>query len=372
MILKNLEYLNDDFKWDKADIEIEDGRILKIEKSISYSDEDMVVDCEEFKAVPGFIDVHTHGNSLCDASDGTAEGIQEMASFLLSKGVTSFCPTTVSLSKEDTEKALLSIKEAKEKQTEGAAILGVHLEGPFFAKSKKGAHTEELIIDPEYDLFEHFHKVSGENIKIVSIAPERPGADEFIEKAKEFCTVSFAHSAADYDTAVAAFEKGITHATHMFNAMQGLNHRDPGAIGAIFNCKDVKAEIICDGKHIHYGVVKAMFDFIGDRLIVISDAMRLSGMPDGSMGELGGLNVVVEDGTAKLEDGTIAGSVTNLFDEFKNLISWGVPLEVAIKALTINPATAIKMQDEIGSIKVGKRADILILDEELNLAAVYH
>ncbi|MFI3325677.1 MAG: N-acetylglucosamine-6-phosphate deacetylase [Clostridia bacterium] len=372
MIFINLEYLNDDFKLVKGDIEIEDGKFVKVCDKINYTDSDMVVDCEGFKAIPGFIDIHIHGSVFSDASDGIADGVQQMADFLFTKGVTSFCPTTMAMSTEEIENALLSIKKAKETQTSGASIVGINLEGPFFNKAKKGAQLESAIVDPNFEQFKKFYDLSGGLIKLVDIAPERPGSMELIKKAKEFCTVSMAHSTADYDIVKYAFESGITHATHMFNAMTPLHHRNPGAITAIMLTDTVNAEIICDGKHIHPAVVKAMFKFMGDRLIVISDAMRLSGCKDGDEGKLGGQDVTVTKGVATLTDGTIAGSISNLYDEFINLLNWGIDFEVAAKACSLTPAKAIKMDNEIGSIKTGKKADFIILDNENNISAVYH
>ncbi|MBP3703938.1 MAG: amidohydrolase family protein, partial [Clostridia bacterium] len=201
-----------------------------------------------------------------------------------------------------------------------------------------------------------------------------PECDEkggFIEEASKLCTVSVAHTATDYDGAKAAFEKGATHATHLFNAMSGLTHREPGVVGAVFDTETVSGELICDGIHIHPAVVRHVFNVMPERVCVISDAMRMSGMGDGE-GMLGVNLVTVKDGKATLEDGTIAGSVTNLHDELKNLVSWGIPLEKAVRAMTLNPAKQIGMDDEIGSLAVGKRADLVVLDENLEIAAVYH
>lgn len=372
MIFTNLEYLNDDFVMVKGDIEIDNGKFVRVQDKIDYTNDDMVVDCAGFKAIPGFVDVHIHGSVFADASDGTTTGVQEMADFLLTKGVTSFCPTTMAMSTSEIEQALLSIKEAKKAQTSGATIVGINLEGPFFNKAKKGAQPESAIVDPNFELFKKFYELSGGLIKIVDIAPERPGAMDLINNAKGLCTISIAHSTADYDVVKYAFERGVTHATHMFNAMTPLNHRDPGAITAIMLTETVNAEIICDGKHIHPAVVKAMFKFMAHRMIVISDAMRLSGCNEGDEGKLGGQDVTVKNGIATLSDGTIAGSVSNLYDEFLNLLSWGIDFGTASRACSLNPARAIKMDNEIGSIKVGKKADFIILDEENNISAVYH
>lgn len=372
MILKNLEYLDQNFESQKGDIEIVDGRIKQIAPSLSYSEKEMVVDCAGYRAVPGFIDLHIHGAVGCDCSDGDPQAVLNIAKFLLTKGVTSFLPTTMSMDRADIEKALTAIKEAKQKQTEGAFIAGINLEGPFINKKRKGAQLEEAIVDPDFDTFLEYNQLSGGMIKLVDIAPETDGGLEFAKKASKLVTVSIAHSTADYNSAKQAFACGITHATHLFNAMTGLHHRDPGTVGAVFDTATVNAELVCDGHHVHPAVVRSVFKLMGDRLIVISDAMRLAGFEEGETGDLGGQEVRVVNGTASLADGTIAGSVSNLHAELKNLVSWGVPFQQAVKAMTIIPATAIGMEGEIGSLAPGKKADLVILDENLDIAAVYH
>lgn len=372
MFLKNVKYLDENFVLQTGDLEIEEGRIRQIAPSLPYTDRDMVVDCEGYTAVPGFVDMHIHGCGGADASDGDKEGVLEMAKFLISHGVTTFCPTTMSLFQKDIEAAITSIAQAKKEQTEGARIAGINFEGPFISRERKGAQLEEAIIDPDFEKFKYYYDLCGGIIKIVDIAPEKPGGDEFVQNAKDFVTVSIAHTTAGYDEAKEAFSRGVTHATHMFNAMAGLHHRNPGVVGAVMDTETVKAELVCDGHHIHPAVVRTVFRLMGDRLIVISDAMRLCGLNEGEGGDLGGQRVTVKNGTATLEDGTIAGSVTNLHEELKNLVSWGVPFPQAVKAMTLNPARAIHMDDRIGSIQVGKKADLVILDEKLEIAAVYH
>ena len=220
-------------------------------------------------------------------------------------------------------------------------------------------------------MFKAFYDGCGGIIRLVDIAPECDVRGDFIEKASKLCTVSVAHTATDYDGAKAAFRRGATHATHLFNAMSGMTHRAPGVVGAVFDTDTVCGELICDGIHIHPAVVRTAFRQMPGRICVVSDAMRLSGMPDGQ-GMLGVNLVTVKDGKATLEDGTIAGSVTNLHDELKNLVSWGIPLEEAVRAMTLTPAKEIGMDEEIGSIAVGKRADLVVLDENLEIVAVYH
>jgi N-acetylglucosamine-6-phosphate deacetylase len=207
-------------------------------------------------------------------------------------------------------------------------------------------------------------------IRFVDVAPEQDGADDFIREAKEYCCVSMAHTDADYDQAKRAFGLGMTHTTHLFNAMNGLNHRAPGAVGAVFDDDTVSAEMICDGFHIHPAVLRTAFRLLGEnRTVVVSDSMRAAGLPDG-VSELGGQTVYVKDGRARLADGTIAGSTTNLYEEVRKLVRFGVPLRQVIRSVTINPAREARADREIGSIAPGKIADLNVFDEELNLKLV--
>ncbi len=368
MILINAKVLDSEFCLKKADIEISDGRIVRFADKLSYKESDLVVDCEGYTIVPGFVDIHVHGGAGADTCDADAEGLRNMAKFLLTKGVTAFCPTTMTVSNEDIEKTLSVVRECM--QDEGSNIVGVNMEGPFISAKRKGAQGDEFIQAPNFELFKKFFDGCGGIVKLVDIAPE---CDEegFIEKASKLCTVSVAHTATDYDGAKAAFEKGATHATHLFNAMSGLTHREPGVVGAVFDTETVSGELICDGIHIHPAVVRHVFEVMPERVCVVSDAMRLSGMGDGE-GKLGVNHVTVKDGKATLADGTIAGSVSNLHDELKNLVAWGIPFEQAVRAMTLNPAKQIGMADEIGSLAVGKRADLVVMDENLEIVAVYH
>lgn len=368
MFLINAKVMDSEFCLKKADIEINDGRIVGFADKLPYKESDLVVDCEGYTIVPGFVDVHVHGGVGADACDADAEGLRNMAKFLLTKGVTAFCPTTMTVSNGDIEKSLSIVRECM--QDEGSNIVGVNLEGPFISAKRKGAQGDEFIQAPNFEVFKKFFDDCGGIIKLVDIAPECD-VDGFIEKASKLCTVSIAHTDTDYAGAKAAFAKGVTHATHLFNAMSGFTHREPGVVGAVFETESVRGELICDGIHIHPAVVRHVFEFMPERICVVSDAMRLSGMGDGE-GTLGVNHVTVKDGKATLADGTIAGSVSNLHDELKNLVSWGIPFEKAIKAMTLNPAEQIGMADEIGSIAVGKRADLVVMDENLEIAAVYH
>ena len=253
MFLINANVLDDKFCLRKADIEIEDGKIVRLEDSLPYKEEDLVVDCTGYTIVPGFVDVHVHGGAGADSSDGDAEGLRNMAKFLLTKGVTSFCPTTMTVSDAEILKALETIRSCMNDK-EGAKIVGVNLEGPFISPKKKGAQGDEFIQAPDYDVFKKYYDSCGGIIKLVDIAPECDVRGDFVEKASKLCTVSIAHTATDYDGAVDAFKKGVTHATHLYNAMSGLAHRAPGVVGAVFDNENVCGELICDGIHIHPAV----------------------------------------------------------------------------------------------------------------------
>ena len=374
MLLIHAKYLDEDFRLVQGDIEIEDGKILRVGKDLPRKEEDLAVDCAgSYTVVPGFVDVHIHGCAGADTCDATREALEAMAAFLLAHGVTSFCPTTMTTSRETIQAALLAAKDMMDHPMEGGArVVGVNMEGPFIAKERKGAQKEEDILPPDFPLFQRFYEESGGIVRLVDVAPEQPGGLDFVEKASQLCTMSIAHTTADYDQAKAAFDKGVTHATHLFNAMSGLHHRKPGVVGAVFDDSRVRGELICDGFHIHPAVLRAAFRLLGDRALIVSDSMRANGMPEGEAFDLGGQMVTVHQGKALLPDGTIAGSVTNLHQEIKNLVSFGVPFEQAVKAATLIPARAIGLDGEIGSIAPGKRADLVVLDENLDIAAVYH
>ena len=372
MFLVNAAYLDQDFRLVRGDLEIEGGRIRQVGEKLSWSQNDLVVDCQGYTIVPGFVDVHIHGCAGADTCDGKRESIDAMAEFLLTKGVTSFCPTTMTVDRAEIEAALLAAKACVGQPGPGARVVGVNMEGPFIAAARKGAQKEEAILPPDPELFRHFQELSGGIVRLVDIAPEQPGGLAFIREVKDLCAVSIAHTTANYDQAKESFDAGITHATHLFNAMSGLHHRDPGVVGAVFDDSRVYAELICDGFHIHPAVLRAAFQVLGDRALVISDSMRANGMPEGEPFDLGGQMVTVREGKATLADGTIAGSVSNLHQEVKNLVSFGIPLEQAVKAASLIPARSIGLEEEIGSIAPGKRADLVVLDENLDIVAVYH
>ena len=357
LILKNASVCNDNFEFINTDITIEDGKIKSLEKS-----EESGIDCTGCVILPGFIDIHIHGCNMADCTDGKPDSVAKMGRFLAEHGITSFCPTTMTLPVKELENSFSYIKETMGKE-EGAYIHGINMEGPFISPKRKGAQAEENIKEPDFELFSNLNKIC--NVKIVDIAPEVNGASEFIEKAKNICRVSAAHTEADYATIKKAESLGLKHATHLFNAMTQLGSREPGAVGAVFDSDKITAELICDGIHISPATLRIAFKILGEnRTVIISDAMMAAGLEDGEY-TLGGQRVI-KKGAARLADGTLAGSVTNLFDEFKNAISWGIPLKQAIKSVTINPAKCIGADKYTGSIKEGKNADLIILKNDFS------
>lgn len=366
LILKNAKIVNNNFHFINADLEINNEKVAEIKPGLTGENE---IDLTGFVIVPGFVDIHIHGCAGADTSDADKDSLTKMCAHLATKGVTSFCPTTMTVSQELIRKSVMTVKECMDNQPKGAVIAGVNMEGPYISKSRKGAQSEEYIKNPNFIEFKKLYDECGGIIKLVDIAPESDGADEFIKEASKLCTVSIAHTEADYKCTKHAFNLGISHATHMYNAMPGMTHRAPGVVGAIFDDERIRAEIICDGFHIDPAVLRITFGALKDRAVIISDSMRSADEPDGTS-ELGGQTVYVKDGCARLKDGTIAGSTTNIHQEVKNLISYGVPFLNVIKAATISPAKEIKEDDKIGSIKKGKYADLVVMDPQLNIKMV--
>ena len=368
MILKNASIIDDSFNPISADLAIKGEKIAEIAPNLSGSE---VIDLSGYTIVPGFVDVHIHACVGADTCDADPNGLAKMCAHLITKGVTSFCPTTMTVSHDEIAKALSVVKESMEHPPKGARIAGVNMEGPYISAHKKGAQSGKYVKNPDFAEFKEFYDSCGGIIKIVDLAPECDGADEMIQKASKLCTVSIAHTEADYHCAKRAFDLGVTHATHLYNAMPGLSHREPGVVGAVFDDERVRAEVICDGFHIAPAVLRVTFEMLGEnRSVIVSDAMRAAGEPDGTY-TLGGQTVYVKNSQARLADGTIAGSTTNVHQEVKNLIEWGVPFRQVIKSATINPAKEIHLDDQIGSIKAGKYADLVVLDSGWNIKMVF-
>lgn len=367
MIIKNGQVFNSNGRFIPADVELAGDRIVKVAPAGTlHGDEEL--DAAGKYVTPGFVDIHIHGaagSDFCDGMDGSDKYVRAMQKYLGSQGVTSFLGTTMAFSEEILDRIFDTARPIFGQEGYGAILRGVNMEGPFFNKAKKGAQAEEYIIDPDWEMFQRLWERSGHNIRLVDVAPELPGALEFAQKASKLCTVSVAHTCATYEEATAAFANGFTHTTHLFNAMPAFTHRAPGVVGAASDFAE-HIEMICDGIHLNPSVVRAVFNMFGpDRVCIISDAMQACGMPNGEY-SLGGQKVFMTDGLATLADGTIAGSATCQAEGFRRAVKFGVPLESALKAATINPAKAAGLFDEVGSIAVGKRADVLVLGADLH------
>lgn len=367
MDFKNAYLYTEEFQFVKGGFSVVDGRFADVGE-----EKPDAVDLGGAWVIPGLIDVHNHGNSNADFSDGDLEGDTRMALYLASQGVTSFAPATMTLPYETIANALKAGLELHEHPVKGGArLLGVQMEGPFFSEKKKGAQNGAYLRLPDSEAFKKLFDESKGLISIVDVAPELDGAADFVEKAKALCTVSIAHTDSDYEHAYTAVQAGVTHLTHLFNAMPPIHHRKPGVIGACSEDPRVSAELICDGIHVHPSSVRMAFKLFGaDRMVLISDALRCCGMPDGEY-ELGGQQVFLKDHVARLADGTIAGSATNLYDCMRNAVRFGIPAEDAVRAATYNPARQIHALDRVGSIANGKLADFVVCTPELERLAVY-
>ena len=376
MIIDHVKVFTEDKKFTDGGIVIKYGTIEQVyTEGKRPQTEDEVLDGKGMYAIPGLIDLHFHGCKGDDFCDGSRDAIARIAEYEASVGVTAIAPATMTLPVEELEQILRVAAEYKKgpHSKKEADFVGINMEGPFISPAKKGAQDERNIIPCDVKVCERFLEVSEGLVKFMGIAPEESeNAVSFIEAVKDKVNVSLAHTNADYDTAMAAFNAGADHAVHLYNAMPAFTHRAPGVIGAVYDSKHVMAEIICDGVHIHPAAVRATFEMMGeDRMILISDSMRATGMPDGSY-TLGGLDVNVVGNRATLaSDGTIAGSATNLMDCMKTAVkTMNIPLETAVACATINPAKSLGIDAEYGSIRAGKKAHIVLMDQELNVQQV--
>lgn len=381
MIIKNAQVFGEDNRFARRDIYIKDEVIAedKSEDKIDDKTEDKIEDKPEDKyildatglyAIPGLTDIHFHGCVGYDFCDGSQEAMNEIAKYQLKNGITTICPASMSLGDETL--AGIFGAAAQYDNKDGAILCGINMEGPFIATIKKGAQNSKYIIKPDVDMFRQMQEKSGNLIKMVTIAPEIEGAENFIKELKDEVVLSIAHTNADYDTTLKALAIGASHLTHLYNAMPPFSHRAPGVIGAAFDTPDCRVELICDGIHVHPSVIRATFQMFGDdRIVLISDSMMATGMADGEY-SLGGQEVKVSGKLATLvSDGAIAGSVTNLMDCIRNLVHVvGIPLESAVKCAAVNPVKAIRLFDQFGSITPGKLANIVLLDKELNIKYV--
>ena len=371
MIIKNVKVYGEDKEFRDSEIVIRDG--VFVDAADGGCEETEVIDGEGCYAIPGLIDIHFHGCKGYDFCDGTKEAIAGIAEYEASVGVTAIAPATMTLPVEELERILSVAAEYKKEQSPGADLVGVNMEGPFISTVKKGAQDERHIITCNEDICKRFLDASEGLVKFVGIAPEsNADAVGFIKVMKDKVNISLAHTNANYDTAKAAYDAGANHAVHLYNAMPAFGHRDPGVVGAVSDSSHVHAELICDGVHIHPATVRATFKMMGeDRMILVSDSMRATGMADGRY-TLGGLDVDVAGNRATLvEGGALAGSVTNLLECMKVAVrKVGLPLETAVACVTMNPAKALGEYESYGSITPGKKGNVVLLDKSLDLKLV--
>ena len=374
-----------DFRFEKKSIIVGNGRFLGLsdeerENSLEAdcvskpsaedknNDEEMI-DASGCYVVPGLIDIHFHGCMGEDICDGTAEAVRTLARYEASQGVTAICPATLTLPVETLKSVLRCAADYAEGKhdPQEADLVGINMEGPFISREKKGAQNADYIIPCDVSVCESFLEASRGLVKIIGLAPEEnPSFPHYIASVKDRVRVSLAHTNADYETAMAAFEAGACHAVHLFNAMPPMSHRAPGVVGAVRDSDHVMAELICDGNHVHPAVVRAAFDMLGEeRIVLISDSLRACGLGDGIM-VLGGQEVEVHGTRATLAGTqTLAGSVCSLTRCVQTAVmQMGIGLEKAVRCATYNPARAIGILDQYGTIEAGKHADCVLLDQK--------
>lgn len=389
MIVKNGIVFDEDCTFRKKDLYIERDRIVADENGLS---DHTVIDAEGLYVLPGLVDVHSHGAIGCDFSDGNPEGLYRILAYEYAHGITTYCPTSMALPGERLLQVMGSVRglgEVCRQKAEGrtaalgmenvsekiARIGGIHMEGPFLDPDRRGAHREEHLCRADAEFVKECNTACLGQLRLITVAPNVEGALDLIravaqgETQKSGIHISLGHTAADYETCCAAFAAGADHVTHLFNAMEPFYHREPGLIGAAADCPDCMVELIADGVHVHDSAVRAAFRLFDNRVILVSDSMRAAGLRDGEY-ELGGQQVTVSGNRAVLSDGTIAGSVMNLFDCMRSAVAAGIPRETAIAAASANPAKSIGIYDQVGSLSPGKFADVLLVDEKLQLVRV--
>lgn len=368
-ILANLQIYTPQGIQQKSALVIQGNSIHSIvsnEELHQFKGADRIDFSEIFHLVPGFIDLHVHGANGSDVMDGTVEALENMSLALAKEGTTGFLATTMTSSFEKLEKAVTSVRDSMVLQ---GAILGIHLEGPFLSSKKVGAQASDALLAPNVDFIEWLQARSNQAIKVVTVAPELPNAIEFIRYLKKQNIIaSIGHTNATFAETIEAIKAGATHATHLFNAMRGIHQREPGAVTAALLSEDIVAELIVDGIHLHPAIVKLALKLKGkDKIFLVTDSMRAKCLCEGEY-DLGGQSVSVKNNVATLSDGTLAGSVLKMNSALQNMLNYtDCSLVDVIKMTSENPAKALGMFDRKGSIEVGKDADLVVLDEKLNV-----
>ena len=372
MIIRNAEIYRENHRFEPGDLIIRGGRIRSGSSSIFPESGEEIIDASGLLAIPGLVDIHLHGAMGQDFSEGSPEGLIRIARYEAEHGVLAVCPAAMTLPEEKLEKVMDSAASFRYLQETGesepaADLVGIRLEGPFLNREKAGAQDPRYILPPDPDLFLRLQARCGGLIRICDLAPEEPGALEFIQEMKDRVRISLAHTTADYETAKTAFSLGAKQLTHLFNAMPGISHRSPGPIAAAADCS-ADAELISDGVHIHPAVVRLAFRIFGpEHIILISDSMEGTGLSDGTY-RLGGQDVCVSGPRAVLSahPEVIAGSVTNLYDCMKTAVKkCGIPLEQAVRAASENPARAIGLERDYGSLQPGVFGNLILIDRAL-------
>ena len=367
MIIKNAKVFTDGCRFVEKDLVIRDGRIVF---GAAPQENEEVLDAKGSYALPGLVDIHFHGAVGHDFCDADEAGLQAIADFEASKGVLAICPATMTFSEEILNNVMDAA--AAHKNGKGADLVGINMEGPFISPKKVGAQNPEYLHPADVGMFRRLQERSGGLIKLVDVAPEEPGALDFIKECHEEVRISIAHTCTSYDTALAAFDAGATHMTHLYNAMPGITHREPGPIIAALE-RGAEVELITDHVHIHPAMVRFTFNTFGDdHVILIADSMMACGLPDGQY-SLGGQAVTVCGPRATLTEqpGTIAGSATCLYDCMKRaVLEMGVPLESAVRAASENPAKSIGIDNDYGSLSAGRYGNVILADEALNIKTV--
>jgi N-acetylglucosamine-6-phosphate deacetylase len=357
---------------ENRDVLIGEGRILRIDHPGVIRDVENRIDARDKIVAPGFIDVHVQGAGGADVQDATVQALELIARTCARFGVTGFLATTVYRPGRENDH-LRVVSEACSQNPEGARLLGIHLEGPFIAEGKRGMIQEDCLAPVDGVILRSIGKLCGGHLRMMTIAPELPGALELIAALRaEGVVCSFGHSQADYEQTVAGIEAGIRHATHLYNAMMPMHHRDPGPIPALLEAREVSAQIIADGVHIHPAMLRMAVRALGeDRPVLITDGAQAMGLPDGRY-LYNGLEYESRNGTARYLDGTLIGTSLGMSQLVARCVRHGVcGLRQAVRAASYNPACVLGLQGSKGSLEPGKDADLVILDRDLGVHMTY-